>query len=106
LKEGLSAEALAKEGDVVELGGLKLKIIETPGHSEDSICVVCEKEGIIFTGDTLFKSGIGRTDLEGGDYGQIQKSLKRLMQYPDHYKIYPGHGPDSTIGKEKLHLRF
>ncbi|MFC1625357.1 MBL fold metallo-hydrolase [Patescibacteria group bacterium] len=83
-----------------------LETIKTPGHTQDSVCFVNEKEGVIFTGDTLFEQGIGRTDLEGGDYNEIQKSLKRLMEFPDDFRIYPGHGPDSTIGEEKPHLHF
>jgi len=86
---------------LTSIGWLGLKMIKTPGHTPDSVCFVDEKEGVIFSGDTLFRQGIGRTDLEGGDYNQIQESLKKLMQYPDHFKVYPGHGPETTIGEER-----
>jgi len=90
----------------LKIGETILEIIKTPGHTEDSICIVYEKEKVIFTGDTLFKNSIGRTDLEGGDYEQIKKSLQHLVQYPDDFKVYPGHGPNTTIGEEKRNNPF
>ncbi|MBU1179140.1 MBL fold metallo-hydrolase [Patescibacteria group bacterium] len=78
-----------------------LEIIKTPGHTPDGVCLVNEKEGVIFSGDTLFKNSIGRTDFPGGDYEQIKKSLAKIMKYPDHFKVYPGHGPGTTIGEER-----
>ncbi|MBU1091535.1 MBL fold metallo-hydrolase [Patescibacteria group bacterium] len=83
-----------------------LRIIGTPGHTKDSVCIVCPQEKVIFTGDTLFKNSIGRTDLEGGDYNKIQKSLQKIMQYPDDFKVYPGHGPNTTIGEERRNNPF
>ncbi len=83
-----------------------VKIIETPGHTEDGICIVFEKEKVIFTGDTLFKNTIGRTDLEGGDYNKIMESLEKLKKYPDDFKVYPGHGRETTIGEEKQNNPF
>lgn len=90
-----------KEGDEIKIGGIVLRVIETPGHAEDGICIINEKEGVVFSGDTLFKSGIGRTDLEGGDYNKIQKSLARLMEFPDPFKVFPGHGSATMIGEER-----
>lgn len=92
------------EGPTLSLGNLKIKVIETPGHSEESVCFIIGKN--IFSGDTLFKGGIGRTDLEGGDYNEIKKSLKRLMDFPDYFKVFPGHGEETTIGKEKANNPF
>jgi glyoxylase-like metal-dependent hydrolase (beta-lactamase superfamily II) len=83
-----------------------LEAVKTPGHTPDSVCFVNKEAGVVFSGDTLFKNGIGRTDLSGGDFNQIQKSLQCLMQFPDHFKIHPGHGPDSTIGEEKQNNSF
>ena len=94
----------AEDGDVLRLGDLDIKVMATPGHSRESVCFVAEKN--IFSGDTLFKQGIGRTDLEGGDYNQIQKSLKRLMEFPDNFKVFPGHGPETNIGEEKKNNPF
>ena len=100
IKEKLNIEVLnVKDGDELKLGNLKIKVITTPGHSEESVCFIINNS--IFSGDTLFKNGIGRTDLEGGDFNQIQKSLKRLMQFPDNFKVFPGHGKETTIGEER-----
>lgn len=95
----------------IEVSNDGLEIIKTPGHTKDGICIIVGEsppsgEAGIFTGDTLFKNSIGRTDLAGGDFNQIQKSLKRLMQYPDNFKVYPGHGPETTIGQEKQNNPF
>ncbi|PIS13747.1 MAG: MBL fold metallo-hydrolase [Candidatus Tagabacteria bacterium CG09_land_8_20_14_0_10_41_14] len=94
------------EGEIIKLGDIELKAIETRGHTSDSFCIVCEQEKIIFTGDTLFRHSIGRTDLPGGDKEQMEKSLRRLMELPDDYKIYPGHGPETTIGEERTNNPF
>lgn len=93
-----------ENGDELKLENLKIKAISTPGHTPDSVCFVAGRN--IFSGDTLFKGGIGRTDLEGGDFVQIQKSLKRLMQFPDNFKVWPGHGEETTIGEEKKNNPF
>lgn len=91
-----------KDGEVVSVGSLRLKVIHTPGHTRGSICLECASEKIIFTGDTLFAGGIGRTDLPGGSEKQIFSSInKKLLICPDDTTIYPGHGPSSTIGEEK-----
>lgn len=87
-----------KDGEI-KIRDIKIKTIATPGHTPDSMCFIVDSN--IFSGDTLFKGGIGRTDLEGGDYNQIQKSLKRLMQFPDNFKVFPGHGPETTIDEER-----
>lgn len=91
--------------DIISIGNLEFKVIHTPGHTKGSICVVLEK--IIFTGDTLFAGGIGRTDFPGGSYNEIISSIKnRLLILDDDYKIYPGHGGSSTIGYEKKYNQF
>lgn len=92
----------AKDGEEIKIGKLKMKSIATPGHTSDSVSFVVEMN--IFSGDTLFKNGIGRTDLEGGDYEQMRKSLKRLMEFPDNFVVWPGHGESTTIGEEKNNL--
>jgi len=75
-------------------------LIPTPGHKEDAVCFYFEKEKTIFTGDTLFQESIGRTDLPGGDMGQLIKSLNELKKLPEDTKVYPGHGYETTIGHE------
>jgi len=76
-------------------------MIKTPGHKEDAVCFYFENEKTIFTGDTLFQESIGRTDLPGGDMGQLIKSLGELKNLPDDTQVYPGHGYSTTIGHEK-----
>ena len=91
-----------KEGDIIKVGEVEMKVIETPGHTPGGISLYIAKSGIVFTGDTLFWGSIGRTDLPGGDYNAIIHSLKeKLGRLPDNTKVYPGHGDDTTIGFEK-----
>jgi glyoxylase-like metal-dependent hydrolase (beta-lactamase superfamily II) len=92
-------DMLVSEGDILEIGSLKFVIIHTPGHSPGGICL--SGEDILITGDTLFAGSVGRTDLHGGDIIQLKKSFKRLMSFSEEVKILPGHGPETTIGREK-----
>lgn len=87
------------EGDVLELAGISLKILHTPGHTPGSVCILAEDT--LFTGDTLFQDSCGRTDLPGGDWATILKSLRRLKALEGDYKVYPGHGPSTTLQDEK-----
>lgn len=91
-----------KEGDVIEAAGFRLKAIATPGHSRGGMCYLDEAQGILFTGDTLFAGTIGRTDLFEGEYDDLIRSImeKLIILEPD-ITILPGHGPHSTIGKER-----
>lgn len=92
--------SLLEEGDTVRIGNVSFEVLHTPGHSPGSICLKNGK--ILFTGDTLFCGGYGRTDLPGGSEGQLFDSIRRkLMILPEDTVIYPGHGPSSTIGAEK-----
>ena len=88
------------EGDTLAIGSLKFVILHTPGHSQGGICIY--GEGIIITGDTLFAGSVGRTDLYGGDIEKLKISYKRLMLLPEDIKVLPGHGPETTIKKEKV----
>jgi glyoxylase-like metal-dependent hydrolase (beta-lactamase superfamily II) len=108
---GLSAEpspAPSREladGDSISVGELTLKVIHTPGHSPGGICLLIDDHLIV--GDSVFAGSIGRTDLPGGDYEQLIASIKaKLLVLPDETKIFPGHGPASTIGREKSHNPF
>lgn len=92
-------DILISEGDILEIGSLKFVIIHTPGHSPGSICL--SGEDILITGDTVFAGSVGRTDFYGGDIIQLKKSFKRLMSFSEEVKILPGHGPETTIGREK-----
>jgi len=94
-----SADALLKDGDIISFGKINLKVMHTPGHSPGSISLVGKKE--VFTGDTLFAGSIGRTDIPRGSVLDIKESLRKLACLPDDFKVYPGHGPTTTIGEEK-----
>lgn len=86
-------------GEFLPLGRSKFLVIHTPGHSPGSICLQTER--ILFSGDTLFKDGVGRTDLPGGSWAQLQESLtNKLFILSPETKVYPGHGPETTIGYE------
>jgi len=88
-----------KNGDMIREGDISLEVIHTPGHTPGSISLRMGKK--IFTGDTLFKNGVGRTDLAGGNQRELLNSLKLLMSFDDTSEILPGHGTSSTIGDEK-----
>jgi hydroxyacylglutathione hydrolase len=93
-------DRLLHEGDVVEVGELRFKVLHTPGHSPEGICL--QGHGVVFCGDTLFNFSIGRTDFPGGSYGQLMNSIRsKLMTLPDETKVFPGHGPETTIGSER-----
>ena len=87
------------EGDFVEAAGLSFKVLHTPGHTPGSVCLQCENA--LFSGDTLFWGSCGRTDLPGGNWATIQKSLKRLAALPGDYDVYPGHGSATKLSFER-----
>ncbi|MBN4074861.1 MAG: MBL fold metallo-hydrolase [Alkaliphilus sp.] len=92
---------LLEDGDVLQVGDMSFKIIHTPGHSPGGICIYIKD--VLFTGDTLFANNIGRGDLIGGDEAQLIRSIKaRLMELPDATTAYPGHGPATRIGIERM----
>ncbi len=97
--EVVTPDRLLKDGDSLDVGGLKLQVIHTPGHSRGSICLL--SGGVLFSGDTLFNYGIGRYDLAGGDYDQLMESLRKLLDLPGETVVYPGHGPETTIEDER-----
>ena len=91
------------DGSEVTFGHTTLKVLATPGHSRGSICFYSEAEGVLFSGDTLFCGSCGRTDLAGGNYSDIITSMHSLSTLPDHIQVFCGHGPSTTIGREKLY---
>ena len=91
------------ENEEVKFGSHTFKIIRTPGHSPGSVSFYCAEENVLFTGDTLFKGSIGRTDFPGGSMFQIISSLRELAQLPDKTIVYPGHGLQTSIGFELAH---
>lgn len=91
------------EGDEVAVGDCVFKVIETPGHTEGSICLYCEAEGVLFTGDTVFSGGrFGRTDFEGGSMDAMVETLgTKFANIPDEVIVLPGHERSSTMGRER-----
>lgn len=107
LKPSPPANMMLNEGDVLDVGDVHLRVIHTPGHSRGSICLYEENKGVVFTGDTLFQGGIGRTDFPGGSYQTLVDSVRtKLLTLPDETVVYPGHGPTTTIGQERRYNPF
>jgi hydroxyacylglutathione hydrolase len=101
------AEIFLSVSDTVRFGTSELKILFTPGHSVGSLCFYNVEQKFAIAGDVLFNESIGRTDLPGGDYETLMKSIhEKLFTLPDEVKIYPGHGPETTIGHEKKYNPF
>ncbi len=95
-----SVDRPLKHGDLIKAGELRFEVLHTPGHSPGGIVLV--GEGVVFSGDTLFQFSIGRTDFPGGSYEQLMTSIfKYIMALPDETPVYPGHGPETTIGMER-----
>ena len=92
-------DGFVEEGDDIKVGSLSFKVIHTPGHSRGGICLY--GEGIVFTGDTIFKGSIGRTDFPGGSIEELKSSFRRIIALPDDTRVLSGHGPETTIGFEK-----
>ena len=89
------------EGDTLTVGGLTLRVMETPGHSRGSVCLLVEGQGVIFSGDTLFRGNCGRCDFPGGDYRAMLRSLARLGRLEGQYQVYPGHEEATDMDYER-----
>lgn len=100
----MEADRLLHQGEMLEVGELTVEVLETPGHSAGGISLYVAAEGLVITGDALFRETVGRSDLPGGDEAQLLGAIRtRLLTLPDDTVVYPGHGPASTIGHEKTH---
>lgn len=101
------ARKYLEDGEGITFGNSELKTLFTPGHADGSVCFFCEKDHFVVTGDVLFKDTIGRTDLPSGDFNLLMNSIHtKLFTLPDDTVVYPGHGPDTTIGFEKANNPF
>jgi hydroxyacylglutathione hydrolase len=91
-----------EDGQVLEVGTLRFQVLHTPGHSPGGVTFYLEEEGVAFDGDVLFQMGVGRTDLPGGDWDTLVRSIREvLFTLPDDTVLYSGHGPKTTVGREK-----
>lgn len=103
----MKADKLFSDGDVLELAGMKLKVISTPGHTIGSVCFYMEEEKVLISGDTLFEASVGRSDFPTGSSRQLIESIKtRLFVLPDDTDVFPGHGGTTSIAYEKAHNPF
>jgi hydroxyacylglutathione hydrolase len=94
------------EGGLVRFGEIRLRVLHTPGHTEGSVCLLAEDEGLLYSGDTLFEAGWGRVDLPGGDPAAMVESLSRLTGLDDRTAVFPGHGSSTTIGRERAWMEL
>lgn len=98
----LSADRLVSENDTLISGTFVYRVIETPGHTSGGMCLYCENEKLLFSGDTLFCGSVGRSDFPTGDQNTLLHSIQtKLLTLPDDVRVYPGHEDDTTIGFEK-----
>ena len=97
--EELTADHVFSDGDEIDLFGIKLKVLSTPGHTDGSVCFILDN--MIFSGDTLFFDSVGRTDMKGGDRTALVASIKKLFALDGDYAVYPGHGEFTTLSREK-----
>ena len=101
---GPAADETLRDGDVLTVGDLRLQILHVPGHTPGGIALLAMGQEITFSGDALFQGSIGRSDFPGGDHQQLIRSISdQLLTLPDQMRVYPGHGPTTTIGEEKRH---
>lgn len=94
------------EGGIIRFGEVRLRVLHTPGHTEGSVCLLDEDQGVMYSGDTLFKAGWGRTDLPGGDPDAMVDSIARLTALADATAVHPGHGASTTIGAERAWMEL
>jgi glyoxylase-like metal-dependent hydrolase (beta-lactamase superfamily II) len=102
MEEPPPPEKLLAEGELLEVGRLRLQVLYTPGHAPGHVCFYLPDEGVLFDGDVLFQQGIGRTDLPGGDYALLMRSIEeKILTLPDETQVFPGHGEPTTVGAER-----
>lgn len=94
------------EGGTIRFGAIRLSVLHTPGHTEGSVCLLAEDEGLLYSGDTLFEAGWGRVDLPGGDAEAMVDSIARLTGLEDRIAVLPGHGGATTIGRERAWMEL
>ncbi|MCB2219887.1 MAG: MBL fold metallo-hydrolase [Bacteroidetes bacterium] len=107
LADPIMPENFISHGDMIAFGNSQLKAVYTPGHVDGHLCFICEEQHFVITGDVLFKDSIGRTDFPTGDFDKLMQSIhNHLFTLEDDYKVYCGHGPETSIGYEKVNNPF
>ncbi len=103
------ADQILEDGQIIEFGGAKFEVLHTPGHSPGGVCFYCAETETLVSGDTLFHGSVGRTDLAGGDRDVLMQSFrKKIWDLPHDMNVYPGHGHETTLFRERIrnpHLR-
>ena len=103
--EAQNVDGFVEENQIIKFGQTEIKVIETSGHTLGGVCYLVNDN--LFTGDTLFLESVGRTDLPGGNFNELKSNIQeKLFTLDDKIKVYPGHGPSSTIGHEKINNQF
>ncbi|MCI8300341.1 MAG: MBL fold metallo-hydrolase [Lachnospiraceae bacterium] len=106
-RDSYHADLYVSDGDVLNLAGMEIQVLHTPGHTEGGCCYYLEKEQVLFSGDTLFCQSVGRTDFPGGSMTKIVRSIReKLLTLPDQVNVYPGHMDLTTIGMERAQNPF
>ena len=101
------ADFTLQDGDIIEQARVKLQVLHTPGHTPGGISLYSAEQGIVFSGDALFADSVGRTDFPGSSMTQLISSIEeKLLTLPDETKVYPGHGPETTIAREKAYNQY
>jgi len=107
IREIIKPVTFTNEGDFLVAGDVELRVLYTPGHADGSISLVCDSQKFVITGDALFYGSIGRTDLPTGNYDLLRESIQdKLFTLPGDYTVYPGHGPQTSIGYEMINNPF
>ena len=97
-----SGAEYVKDNDLLQIAGMQIQVLQTPGHTVGGCCYYIPEEGVLFSGDTLFCESVGRTDLPTGSMGSLIRSIReKLLVLPDETKVYPGHMGWTTVGNEK-----
>jgi len=107
VEENATTDLFIEEGDIIKFGNSELKVVYTPGHADGSVCFINDDQKIVITGDVLFRDSIGRTDFPTGDFDVLMQSIhQKLFTLNDDFTVYCGHGPETSIGYEKVNNPF
>lgn len=107
IERGPKPNILVEDGDILSVGGYQFEVRHTPGHTPGHVVFYCQDENLLFSGDVIFSGSIGRTDLPGGSYSELMKSIwGKIMSLPDETRLCSGHGPQTSVGAERIENPF